>query len=69
MEEDHAGRKAVLHITPTHQMTGVVRDGHFHVDDVIHDGVAASSFGDAPEYNPIALTKIAEKGDRVEYLE
>ncbi len=50
-------------------MTGVVRDEHFHVDDVIHSGISEALLSDRPRFRPIALSKIAEKGDRVEYID
>ncbi len=63
------GRKAIVHVSETHQMTGVVRDEHFHVEDVIHEGVSEASLGDRPRFRPIALSEIAEKGSTVEYID
>lgn len=63
------GRKALVHVSETHQMMGVVRDEHFHVEDVIHNGVSEASLGDRPRFRPIALSEIAEKGSTIEYID
>lgn len=63
------GRKAIVHVSETHTMTGLVRDEHFHVEDVIHNGVKESDLGERPRFRPIALSKIAEKGSTVEYID
>ena len=64
-----AGRRAIVHLSETHQMTGVVIGEHFHVEDEIFHGVHASSLGDPPRFRPIALSKIAGKGHRLEYVD
>ena len=61
-------RKAIVHSSTTYPMTGVVKDGHFHVHDVISHGISARELGAPPSYYPIPLSHIEKVGHRLDYV-
>lgn len=61
------GKTRHIHLKGNHYIVGKVRDGHVHVEDIVHDGHSERAMtGKRPDLTPIPVSKLEAMGARFE---